>query len=386
MKLSELIAYRQLLDDYQPRDSREKLEQTVGPIRHVVESHNIQFPELKGQLDKVYDDLQLDLNRFDSTLGLIRQQLQEAISSIEPKYLSASYQLYEEMANDSVETILNRRPTLDEATHDYVQGRIKTKTDWKRPGLILRPGLEDWIDDVVALDPLYLVDVDHALLEPAVNRFNPQFQRRLRKYIIKESSDEEMMSSIPNGQFGLVVAYNFFNYKPFEMVKKYLTEIYNKLVPGGVLTMTYNDCDRFGGVDLCERFFMCYTPGTMIKALAENIGFTINLTYNIDAACTWMELSKPGTKVSLRGGQALAKIVYRPVRPDKVAKKVVPDPEPVYNEAPLVRVYTSKQLTELQKEAIEMGIDTPEKIVNAYSPETLEKLVKRRKKNARSST
>ena len=75
------------------------------------------------------------------------------------------------------------------------------------------------------------------------------------------------------------------------------------------MAFTFNDCDRAGGVELVERHFMCYTPGSMIVALCESLGFEIQQRYQIDASNTWLELQRPGELTSLRGGQSLAKIV-----------------------------------------------------------------------------
>ena len=91
-------------------------------------------------------------------------------------------------------------------------------------------------------------------------------------------------------------------------MRAYLTEIYQKLRPGGVMAFTFNDCDRAGAVKNAENFFMCYTPGSMLQSLCESLGFVMRYRYDVDAATTWMELEKPGIKPSLRGGQALAEL------------------------------------------------------------------------------
>jgi predicted methyltransferase len=46
---------------------------------------------------------------------------------------------------------------------------------------------------------------------------------------------KKFSSKLPDAQFGLVFAYNYFNFRPFEMMKKYFAEIYQKLKPGGML-------------------------------------------------------------------------------------------------------------------------------------------------------
>jgi hypothetical protein len=366
MKLSQLVHYREMLDEYIPQDTRAVLQGLLNPVRHVVNSNEIQLAGLAHNMDQHYEQLQQDLDKFDNSLICIRDRIQQLIGNIEPSYLAASYRLYEqEMCWDSVDHILNRRFNLTTEAETYIKGRIKLKTDWKRPGMIIRPGLESWISDLVALDPLYLVDTDHELLKPGFDRFNENYQQRLRLYTIQESTEQPMLSKLPNGQFGYVLVYNFFNYKPFELVRGYLTEIYQKLAPGGSLNLTINDCDRTGGVALAERSFMCYTPSSMVCSFAESIGYEVKETYHVDAACTWIEMSKPGTKPSLRGGQTLARVNAK-------GENEVDNPYPVS--------YTDDEVKALIGEAIELGIERPGDVA-AHSPRILDYLIRQQRKN-----
>jgi hypothetical protein len=181
--------------------------------------------------------------------------------------------------------------------------------------MILRPGMGDLITHMVASDPLYILDQHQELLDPSLNRFNEQYKNRLRPYIIKETVDQvqskEILEIIPNNQFRICVAYNYFNYKPFEIVKKYLEELFNKLTPGGVLALTFNDCDRSSAVHLVENFSACYTPGHLIYSLADSIGYNEIFRFNAVDPATYIELQRPGAVSSIRGGQTMAKILAK---------------------------------------------------------------------------
>jgi SAM-dependent methyltransferase len=174
--------------------------------------------------------------------------------------------------------------------------------------MIIRPGLETFIDSMVACDPLYLVDTRHGLLQPTLDRFEEPYRRRLRPYVIKEDPDLPLLSKIPDGQFGFVLAYNIFNFRPFEILERYLTEIYSKLRPGGTLAMTYNNCDLAHGVVLTELNYMCYTPASLVEQLARRIGYEITFRYDTHSPNTWLEITKPGNSQSIKGGQALATV------------------------------------------------------------------------------
>ena len=75
--------------------------------------------------------------------------------------------------------------------------------------------------------------------------------------------------------------------------------------------MTFNNCDHADGVKLAERAFATYTPSRRIREIATEFEYRITMFYEINTAVTWLELKKPGELTSLRGGQALARIVAR---------------------------------------------------------------------------
>lgn len=281
-------------------------------VIETVERNPSQLPSYLQQLQTARNQALQATHDFDQGLDRMLEDLLERIKALEPQYLAQSYQWYERaMERDTVDYVLNRRFSIADDRRDYIKSRVMAHSDYHYAGMIIRPGLEDWIEHMVACDPLYVIDTNHDMFVPTKEKFNELYQSRLRYYAIRESSDQSMMDHLPNNQFGFCLAYNFFHYKPFEVMRAYLREIYDKLRPGGVLAMTYNDCDRKGAVELAERSFTCYTPGRMILAICESAGFVIEQNYRLDAAVNWVELRKPGHLVSLRGGQTLAKIIAK---------------------------------------------------------------------------
>jgi len=312
MKLSALVAYLNHLDGYDIQDAHRAVGGYLDPLVHVVSTHGLQFPHITQRLKTCRTDIAQSLGEYNVILDDLRKEIKSNIESLEPHYLQESYKLYSEnMVNDSNQHMLERRPTLSNENETYIRARLMRYSDWHYPGMVLRPGLETWINDLVALDPMYLVDVNHEMLAPCVQRFTPEYQARLRKYVIKEGPEAPMFSLLPKAQMSLVLAYNYFNFKPLELLRCFLAEIYEMLRPGGSLVFTFNNCDRSGGVDLAERYFMCYTPGRLVLSAAELLGFEVIHTYDIDAAATWVELRRPGSLNNIRGGQTLAKIVAK---------------------------------------------------------------------------
>lgn len=311
MKLSEIVRYRNNLDIVTPQDIETQVLSEIKPVIHTVNTGEIQLPNLLNQLVANESQIIESVKDFRNTLVSIKQEIDQIIESMEPTYLAHSYRLYNEMRRDSPEYILKRKLALEKKSHDYILNRIQMYTDWQQPGAILRPGEESWIEHMVGCDPLYVIDTNYGLFTPVKNKFNKIYLNRLRFYRVIDSERPGILNDLPDEQFGFFLAYNFFHYKPFDIFKSYLTEIYNKLDRGGCLAFTFNDCDRWGAVDLVENQFMCYTPGRLVRSLCESLGYEINSYYVMDNATTWLEVRKPGRHVSIKGGQTLAEIIEK---------------------------------------------------------------------------
>ena len=310
MKLSVLVNYRCQLDAMSAVPIGQTADQEIKKVTHLVDTQNIQLADFSHILQQQRQCIQLAFDAFEKDLSELKSQLAQLIADSEKPWFQESYRLYEkEMIYETTEYILNRRPGITSETEQFYRTRIRRYNSWQHPAMIIRPGQETYINELLASDPLYLVDENHDLLAPAMNLFNDQYQGRLRPYTINERQDHEILAKLPNGQFGFALAYNFFNFRPFEVIRKYLTEIYQKLRPGGVLALTFNDCDRDKGVILVEQHFCCYTPGYLVRELAQSLGFEIVFSWTDQGPTTWLELRKPGEFQTLRGGQALAKVI-----------------------------------------------------------------------------
>jgi hypothetical protein len=313
MKLSDLIAYRNMLQETNAVDIGKATDLSLQKISHLVATNAIQLPDFLENIKKQQRSIQQNFEDFENLLGELRTHIDTQISQRESACLAESYRLYEEeMCHETSEYILKRNSPMSPESRIALQTRLLNYTDWQHAGMIIRPALESFVFDMVSLDPLYIVDENYELLEPLISKFPEQYQRRLRPYVINERSGEPMMSKIPDSQFGLCLAYNLFNFRPLEIIKQYLTEIYQKLKPGGVLIMTFNDCDREKAVMLVESSFACYTPGELVKNLAQSLNYEVLYSWHDNGPSTWLELRKPGTLTTFKGGQSFAKVVAYP--------------------------------------------------------------------------
>jgi ribosome-associated translation inhibitor RaiA len=313
MKLSKIVAYLDLLNSLQVQDEAAEATRRLAAVLHVVTNHELQVDTCSQDLEQAFDIVNQSLDNFEQVLNKIQQRLTQLLHEHEPAYLAESFRLFDqEMRHDRVQHILSRRIGTNDQSRLALQYRLKNLTDWRYPGMIIGARSESFIEDMVPLDPLYVVDTHSELVDTAIRKFTPDYQRRLRPYVVDHFSSGAILNELPGNQFGVIFAYNYFNYCPMEVIRRYIVEIASKLRPGGSFIMTYNNCDRAHGVGLAERSWMCYTPGRLIQEAANAAGLELVSSTDAPGDLSWIEFARPGELQTLRGGQSLAKIIAIP--------------------------------------------------------------------------
>ena len=311
MNLSQIVQFKNQIDNLQVDPVGSEAVRHLEDILHHVSS-NIEL-RMEADIKNVERDLtqiQQSVGSFRKSFAGVSKSLQQLVESQDQHMYDHSMKVYrEEFSQDTVAHILDRRLLIDTESETIMRARLKSYADWRLPGMIIRSSTEDYINDMVALDPLYLVDHDMELLRPSTEQYLPEYQRRLRMYTINDNVERPIFRNFPAVQFGVIFAYNYFNYKPLSVINDYLAEMFQLLRPGGILMFTYNNCDLWHCVSFAEKNFMCYTPGVKLWNLARENGYTVNFEHNGLLDAKWIELKKPGEITSIKGGQSLAKIV-----------------------------------------------------------------------------
>lgn len=313
MKLSELINYLNHIEqfdlDAMQQQSRFEIDKL---IHYIINDPVVRFPDLSAACQSSSQAIDRGYENFALKILDLKRHITNLVNEQHDRYLKASLDhFHNETPHETDEYILNRRLTLTDEDKKLLVGRILRYSKWQSAGIIVRPGKEDWIELSVALDPLYLLDRNKELLQPTTARFHEVYQKRLRLYSISEQIGRPILDQLPDQQFGYCFIFNYFNYRPLELIYQYLEELWKKLRPGGVVFFTFNDCDDAHSIALSESNFMCYTPGKSLVSHAQSLGYEIVDRYRGDLDLAWLELAKPGKFRSLKGGQNLAKILAR---------------------------------------------------------------------------
>ena len=314
MKLSFLVDFLRQLETVPVSRIRQDNERRLQELTLRVCHHPVvKFDQFVDRLQRAKVMLNEQFDTIDAVVGDLRTHVESLIRDQDQLYRSRSLRWFldEESQMATAENILNRRLALTADVRERLRASVAKSQDWRWPGMIIRPGMETFVDDMVALDPLYMIDSSTQLLAPAVSRYPASYQRRIQQYAVTEVPGQPILWQMPQAQFGFCFAFYFFNFRPIELVCQWLTELWGVLRPGGRLLFTYNDCDTAHGVGLAEQSFMAYTPGSAIRQHAQDLGFEIMEDFHAPADVNWLELRKPGDLSSIRGSQTLAKIVTK---------------------------------------------------------------------------
>ena len=338
MKLSNIVSYLNHLDTLSMRDAASAAVAEVAKITQIVQESKIQIDDVSQTLVAIQSDLEESLQKYEKNLTRLRENVQLLIEQLEPEYFNGCSARYQTGSRfDTPDYIMNRSLSLKPDTEQLLLNRLNACTNWQYPGMVIRPAHSPGLDHLVAFDPLYLVDTHEDLFSPVKKLFTTEYQRRLRYYVIEEDSTQPIFWNLPHTQFGLVYAFRYFEFKPWEILQQYIDEVFDLLRPGGSFLFSFNDCDQWRAVGSVENFFCYYTPGRLVRARAQERGYEIVDIHSDASGTAWIDLRRPGTLNSIRGGQALASIFKKsqPISQDNAPEVVDKSIQDLYNELDL---------------------------------------------------
>ncbi len=310
MTLQDIVAYCNQLQEISTQQDCDDALRKLEAVLYTVTTHPVQSQDISQRLQNKFDEIKQNFADFDSLIQTIRTNLQQVLIANDQHYIDMDVERYQaEQGLDTADSVLNRAPNVLPGVITTLTTSIRRLVDWRLPGLIVRPAKEDFfIDPMVTFDPLYVADHGQEYLDPFTTQFPELYQRRIRRYIINENGSQLLMH-LPVAQFGVILMYNFLNYKPLPLLLRYVSEAFELLRPGGTMIMTFNDCDVGQNMGLCERRFMMYQPWRLIEPVLTKVGYEIKALHRPGGDVVWAELGRPGEITSLRGNAPMAKIV-----------------------------------------------------------------------------
>lgn len=312
-KLTELVKIRELLKaEYVTCDITSginNLENRISAIANETPLTDMQteINQLTGDFARLHLDLQFSQSRFDLIVDKINQQIQIEATRL----FTNNYELELRVEEEALDIIRKVRVmNLSDSLQQEIHNRIQLNTNWKYPALEIGCRDGEWTKHIVASDPLYITDQYQDFLNSTTKDFTPEYQRRIRPYLVKDTN----FDALPQGQFGFVFCWNFLNYRSLDTIKEYLKSVKELLRPGGVFMFSYNNGDITESAGYAEGFWMTYMPKSMLIPMCESLGFEVYHDRDVQGEGTtvsWIELRKHGKLETVKAHQVLGEIKRR---------------------------------------------------------------------------
>lgn len=273
-------------------------------IDSIVDSYS---SELVGEVKKIsnrYRDLENLNQNTIKELNAVIKKLENNIRTLgESQFRSQQY--FDQFSTSSY---LQKQKLLGSMFTAEISIKIKSLSDWHYPGMVLNPRSKSYTDCLVTNDPLYVVDYDPDLVaEQLIAKYPQKYQQRLRLYPYQNLD----FSQLPQGQFGLILVWDFFNYIALPELELYIKQLQSLLRPGGSLVFSFNNCDHPNSVKLAEIETFSYASELTLNDLARRckFGSVEYVDYATNNAViefvSWAIFTAPGTLNTLKAHQAL---------------------------------------------------------------------------------
>lgn len=187
----------------------------------------------------------------------------------------------------------------------YVLQAIDTYINWQYPGLEIGCRDGEWTSRLVGCDPLYITDLHQEFIDSTVGQYSKEYQRRLRPYLITDGN----FSALPQGQFGFIFSWNYFNYLTLEQAREYLKQCWELMRPGGAMMFSYNNADLPAAAGQADSYYMSWMPKSLLVPICEQLGFVVISSTDFDPV-SWIELKKPGELKLIKAHQVLGEIKF----------------------------------------------------------------------------
>lgn len=177
---------------------------------------------------------------------------------------------------------------------------------WKFPTCIVNAQFSHMVEQVLAGDVVYLIDVDADIIQKQIDNVNPAVQSRMKSHKINDWHNIELDQYIsatqqhnrwglPLGQLAIVLVSGIFERFNLEMIGVALGQLKPLLRPGGKLFVTVNNADSPAGANNIAIKANGYVTETKLRKLVEQQGLIFNQWTNvITQTFALVEIAAPG--------------------------------------------------------------------------------------------
>jgi len=262
-----------------------------------------------AKFDKLFDlneEIKSLLIEYYDASTEVKKQIATVVHARERNILQDDHKRYHTEPVDQA-LLDQRNDNIDPEFVKLLKNVIQRNSDWRFAGCVINPIDEQFVQDMVACEPLYVIsnnDVSINRIKEKMNNF--YFYNRLRFYDSIEIDLSSLNDKAPNhpkpGPFsvGFSICVNHFEYIPLDEQGDILSQIYNITSPGGQMLITYNDCDQRKSLEHTLEGHRFYNTKELLLGKAYSIGWNIIHTETIDGLWQYAILQKEGELYSIK--------------------------------------------------------------------------------------
>lgn len=186
-----------------------------------------------------------------------------------------------------------------------LSGYIGKTIDWRYPIAYVEPNTHSLFKLLVAGDPFYWID-DYELPYKTLKKSTNEINYKKILYYTRQQAKE----NIESNQFGMVINWNNFFFKPIFEIKNDIKFMSELLAPGGTLIFDYIDVLTSKGAKAVEEHDLVPTDFDLIDSIAKENDFVLeNKISPEESFCDVAVYRKKGNKVDLNLSNKLGFVV-----------------------------------------------------------------------------
>lgn len=184
---------------------------------------------------------------------------------------------------------------FDKEGLDYLKLRLSNFNDFRHNGLEIGCGKGYWYEWLAALSPLYEVDINWNFFSEIASRFQPLFFAKDRMRFVKTTGTN--LPEVDDDIIDFVFSWNTFNFLPVNVIDDYLVSLYRVMKPGAYAIIGYTNAYRNDSYKHVLSGLWAYNNSKSIYESIVRIGFEPRALFETGLCGSWIEFTKPGTKI-----------------------------------------------------------------------------------------
>jgi hypothetical protein len=296
MKISELLLYRMQVEDIAVETLLASTNLVTNQIKDLLTDP---LSDAKN-LSKLSVSSSINAKTIEKQINLERSRITSMIDSLESNYLTLSNQIAPKFYSEEISQKIQNRP-FDNDFEKFMISISKKYADYRYSGCELFPANEDFTKNLVAFEPLYLMDPNQTNLDVIVSKFNPAYQHKLRTY--------NQIPMLPKGTLGFVTCVNMFERLDIEIIDQILADLNIVMADGSTFLFTFNDCNHWRGATLVESGAACYQTEKLLRTFLEKNNFSDIKFSTFKDHMAYVEVKKLGDLTTIKSSSAIGRVV-----------------------------------------------------------------------------